>query len=68
MIAEAHVQVGLVDQATGQLIVLNLGVVNIPDDAPPSALAVVSALREMADRIETRRTFKEIVTDMGGLL
>lgn len=68
MIGEAHIQVGLVDAASGQMVLLNLGAVAIPDDAPGNASAVVTALREMATRIETRRTFQGIVNDLGGML
>lgn len=67
MIGEAHIQVGLLDSASGQMVVLNLGAVPIPDDAPPTAVAVAIALRTMADRIETRKTFQAIVNDLGGL-
>jgi hypothetical protein len=61
------VAVVLYDTDTGQCMPIEVGAVPLRPDAPGDATTVIQVLRDMADLIDTRKTFQNIVTDLEGL-
>jgi hypothetical protein len=61
------VAVVLVDTETGQCMPIEVGAVPLRPDALGDATTVVQILRDMADLIDTWKTFQAIVTDLEGL-